>query len=174
MDVRTIRGDKVEAYRGMERGDWASPSAWEEAIKTSLLYMETMKIEEGDRSAKTFRRHAAMAVGVTGGISIREEKWLRNPHRKKRGVFLEFTKLQICIPPSIAASVVHYCTAHAWDNTSSWRPASKFSNAGTVGPSKMEISKTHSILEFMCALTWDGQQLMALMGAAEWLRDLER
>ncbi len=31
VDVRTIRGDRVEAYRGMERGDWASPGVGEES-----------------------------------------------------------------------------------------------------------------------------------------------
>ncbi len=114
-------------------------------------------------------------MGLLGGLGRLKESWMRNEQRPRRDTFLDYGKMEIQMPASVAASLMHYCTANYKEKTHfAWKLSTRYSMGGSSRASRMEANKTVNVLEFPLALTIEGSELLTIAGAAEWLKDMER
>ena len=172
--IRNSQGKFVESYLGMKEDEWASPRAWENVIKAAFVHVEDNSIDEREKSSKTFKRHPALAAGLLGGLGKLNEGGRKNEQRPKKDTFLDYGRLEIQMPASIAASLMHFCTAGYKERTHfAWKLATRYSMGGSARAGRMAANKTVNILEFPVAFVIEGSEVLTIAGAAEWLREME-
>ncbi len=99
----------------------------------------------------------------------------RDSVRPKKSTFLDYWRLEILVPGPVAASLIHYCTAHYVEKSNfAWRLAARYSMGGSESTGRKSTNKTVNILEFPVALTMEGSEFLTIAGAAEWLEDMQK